>query len=143
MIKVFEHTLTKELSLAFFIPVIVYMNAAVGNQTQTIFVRYSSIEKISFKKSFWYEFRASIIVAAVLSFTIFIFALFWFGMTVANIVAISMFTGVVSSVMIGTLIPWVFEKLRKDPAIGSGPFTTIIQDLLSILIYFSIASALL
>ena len=36
--------------------------------------------------------------------------------------------------------PWTIHRLGKDPAFGSGPQATVIQNLLSILIYFVIAS---
>ncbi|OGM27954.1 hypothetical protein A2962_03475 [Candidatus Woesebacteria bacterium RIFCSPLOWO2_01_FULL_39_61] len=143
VIKLFDHTLEKELSLAFFIPLIVYMNAAVGAQTQTIFVRFSAFEKISFKKSMLYELKVALLVGATIAIGMFFFATIWLGSKIAEIVSLSIFIGVVSSVVIGTFIPWFLQRKGKDPAIGSGPFATIIQDLLSVIIYFSIAAYLL
>jgi magnesium transporter len=43
---------------------------------------------------------------------------------------------------IGLLLPWVFARLGYDPALGSGPLATVVQDVLSLLIYFLVASAL-
>jgi len=143
LVERFSHTLETKLALAFFIPVIVYMNAAVGTQTQTIFVRYSFLERIGFRKSLFYEIRVAATVGVILSLTIFTFTALWLDAHLAIIVSLSMFFGILSSALIGTLIPWFLQKAGKDPAIGSGPFTTIIQDLLSISIYFTIASALL
>ena len=143
IIKGFDHTLREEIALAFFIPLIVYINAAVGYQTQTIFVRYSSLEKVSLKKILLYELRVAFLISLILSFGVFIFATLWIGMRVAEIVSLSMLIGVITSAIIGISIPWLLNKLGKDPAIGSGPLTTIIQDLLSVAIYFSIASTLL
>jgi magnesium transporter len=37
----------------------------------------------------------------------------------------------------------LLNTLSLDPAFGSGPLATVVQDLLSILIYFCIATALL
>jgi magnesium transporter len=37
-------------------------------------------------------------------------------------------------------LPWAFHRLGKDPAFGSGPLATVVQDLLSIIIYFGTAS---
>ncbi|KKQ97625.1 MAG: Magnesium transporter [Candidatus Woesebacteria bacterium GW2011_GWB1_39_12] len=143
LVKNFAHTLQAELALAFFIPVIVYMNAAVGAQTQIVYVRYSAFEKINFIKALLFEIKVIILLALSLSLAIYLFTFVWLDMKIAVIVSVSMFLGMLSSAVIGTLIPWVLERLGKDPAIGSGPFTTIIQDLLSIVIYFSIASVLL
>jgi len=39
-------------------------------------------------------------------------------------------------------LQWALEGLGRDPAFGSGPLATVIQDLLSIVIYFGIATAL-
>jgi magnesium transporter len=43
---------------------------------------------------------------------------------------------------IGFLLPWLFAKLGYDPALASGPLATVIQDVISLLIYFMIASVL-
>ena len=40
-------------------------------------------------------------------------------------------------------LPYALARLGRDPAFGSGPLATVIQDLLSIAAYFSIAVALL
>ena len=39
-------------------------------------------------------------------------------------------------------LPWLFQRFGYDPAFGSGPLATVIQDLLSIVVYFAIASAI-
>jgi len=36
-------------------------------------------------------------------------------------------------------LPWLLSRAGKDPAFGSGPLATVVQDLLSLLIYFAIA----
>jgi magnesium transporter len=143
IIQVFDHTLEEELALAFFIPLVVYINAAVGYQTQTIFVRSITFDKIALLKVLLYEFKVGIIVGAILSVATFVISSFWIGFSVSEIVALSMFGGILTSVLLGVLIPWLLEKAGKDPAIGSGPFTTIVQDLISVGVYFSIASLLL
>ena len=42
---------------------------------------------------------------------------------------------------IGFLLPWLFARLGYDPAMGSGPVATVVQDVLSLLIYFLLAAA--
>ena len=37
------------------------------------------------------------------------------------------------------VLPWTFQRLGGDPAFGSGPLATVIQDLLSIAVYFAMA----
>jgi magnesium transporter len=41
------------------------------------------------------------------------------------------------------IFPWLLDRLGFDPAFGSGPLATVIQDLLSILIYFVIMTAVM
>jgi magnesium transporter len=60
-----------------------------------------------------------------------------FAVSVALICASSVATG------IGLLLPSILSRLGKDPAYGSGPLATIIQDLLSLLIYLSVISLLI
>ena len=143
IVQNFQQTIREELALAFFIPVIVYMNDAVGTQAQTVFVRNSALEKTHLVKSLLFETKVTFLIALVLSISMYIFADIWLDANVALVVTLSMFLGIMSSAIIGTFIPWALEKFGKDPAIGSGPFTTILQDLLSIVIYFTIASAFL
>lgn len=144
IIEKFELALKKELSLAFFIPVIVYMNEAVGTQSETIFVRLTALEKINLLKYLIKEAQVAFSIAVVISTLISLFILSWFEeIKIALIVGLSMLSGILSSIFIATLIPWFLQRVGKDPAIGSGPFTTILQDILSIIIYFLIASSFL
>lgn len=41
--------------------------------------------------------------------------------------------------IVATGLPWLLRALGHDPAFGSGPLATVIQDLLSLLIYLSFA----
>jgi magnesium transporter len=40
-------------------------------------------------------------------------------------------------------LPYLLHRLGKDPAYGSGPLATVIQDLISILVYFLISTAII
>ena len=40
-------------------------------------------------------------------------------------------------------LPWLLERYGSDPAYGSGPLATIIQDILSIAVYLLVTSALM
>jgi magnesium transporter len=45
--------------------------------------------------------------------------------------------------VVAITLPWILHTLGRDPAFGSGPLATVIQDLLSILIYLAVARALM
>ena len=144
IVNSFEHALEKEIALAFFIPVIVYMSNAVGTQTQTIFIRSLSLEALDVRKYVLQESLVGLAMASVLSMLIFIFTVGYLqSIEVAAIVGLAMLASIFAAVFIAILIPWVLSRFRKDPAFGSGPFATIIQDILSIVIYFTVATLIL
>jgi magnesium transporter len=39
---------------------------------------------------------------------------------------------------LGLAFPWALQSLGKDPAYGSGPIATVTQDILTLLIYFTV-----
>jgi len=144
IIQSFEHALERELALAFFIPVIVYMSDAVATQTETIFIRSLSLEEIDIKKYLAREALVGMILGVILSGLLFAFAILYLQLlNVAAIVSLAMLASISTAVFIAIFIPLLFSKFKKDPAFGSGPFATIIQDVLSIIIYFAIATLIL
>jgi magnesium transporter len=52
-------------------------------------------------------------------------------------VAVTILTAGGVATSVGLLFPWILDQLGKDPAFGSGPVATIVQDVLSLLIYFA------
>ena len=57
-------------------------------------------------------------------------------------VGLSVLAGGALSSVVGFVLPWAFQRAGSDPALGSGPVCTIIQDAASLLIYFVIVSVL-
>ena len=47
------------------------------------------------------------------------------------------------ALLVALLLPWLLDRLHIDPAFGSGPLATVIQDMLSLVIYFALAVAIL
>lgn len=58
-------------------------------------------------------------------------------------VAVALVTVIVNAAIIGTFIPIFLHKRGIDPAVATGPFITTSNDVLGILIYFSIAKIIL
>ena len=63
----------------------------------------------------------------------------WHETDVALAVSLSLFAACSIATVVAMLLPWIFHRLGKDPAFGSGPLATVMQDLLTIVIYFVIA----
>ncbi len=58
----------------------------------------------------------------------------------AIVVALAMVAVVMVGSIIGICLPFIFSKLKFDPATASGPLVTSIADNAGVLIYFSIAT---
>lgn len=141
IVSFFEEALRTELVLAMFIPLIVYMNGALGTQTQTIFVRSLVLDhRLLLKKYFWREMRIGLVIAFVCSLFLTLLSLFYGKLFISLVLGMALFIGLLSAVFTAFFITLLLLKLKKDPAFGSGPLATIIQDILSLIIYFGVAT---
>jgi magnesium transporter len=61
---------------------------------------------------------------------------------VALAVAVALFAACSTATVVAMVLPWLLSRLGADPAFGSGPLATVVQDLLTLIIYFLVASAL-
>lgn len=138
----FEAALEHKVMLAFFIPGIVYLADAVGTQTETIVVRGLSVG-VELRRMAAREVLAGIAIGVALgALGGLLVWLRWGDGNVALVVGVALVASCGTATVAALAIPSVFVRLGIDPAFGSGPLATVIQDLLSILIYFAIASAL-
>ncbi len=137
----FEATLASNVALAFFLPGIVYLADAVGTQTETIVVRALSIG-ISLRSMLVREVLTGLAIGAALAATAFpLLWLRWGHASLASIVALSMLAACSTATLAAMTLPWILQRAGFDPAVGSGPVATVIQDLVSIVLFFAIAGA--
>lgn len=140
----FETVLSQNINLAFFIPVIVYMADAVGTQTETVYVRNVADRKVHFGKNLAKETALGIVLGAVFGVFLGTFTFFWLGsIETAISITLSLCLTMTSAPIIALCIPALLNRIHNDPAIGAGPITTVIQDLLSLSLYFIISSVVL
>jgi magnesium transporter len=140
----FEAILESHIALAFFIPGIVYLADAIGTQTETIAVRGISLSNISLRKVLFAELTTGLVIGLIMGLIFFPFVwLVYHDVFLAATVSISiLFAGGIAST-VGLFFPWILHFMKVDPAYGSGPMATIIQDILSILIYLVIAQLII
>lgn len=141
----FEAALQSQLLLAAFIPTVVYIADAVGAQTQTIFIRSLALQqKLNFKQYLSREVVVSFMLAVILAIIGAGLSFIWLNLPVLGLVlGLSIFATAFVASGIAVFLPWLFLKINQDPAVASGPFATVLRDILSILIYFSIATSTL
>jgi magnesium transporter len=141
----FEDVLSTLISLAAFAPVLAYLSDAVGTQSETLAVRSMALDpKVSLRGYIIREIKVAVSLALICGLLIAVVALVgWRNKLLGVIVGASMFLSILAAVFISTFLPFLFRKLDLDPAIASGPFATMVSDVATIAIYFSVASALM
>jgi magnesium transporter len=145
VVEKYSYAMESELVLAAFIPAIVYIADSVGSQTQMVFVRsLATQQRTSILKRLGKELVIATFVGAILSGLIGIISWLWLGkLAITLILAISVLLTVYFSVIVALILPWVFDKAGKDPALASGPLATVIRDVSSLAIYFFVALQIL
>lgn len=137
-----EQQLTATVQLAFFLPAIVYMADAVGTQTETLAVRGLSVG-VPLRHFVVKEIVAGTVIGAIIAALFLPFSLWLFADgAVALTVSLALLCSCAVASTVALLLPWLLSSLGKDPAFGSGPLATVVQDLLSLVIYLGIAAAL-
>lgn len=142
IIQFFRPVLEAEIFLAAFIPAIVYLSDAVGNQTQVLFIRNLTFQEL-FKLKFyvWREFRIGMLLALTLGSAFALLGgLVSQSFTIALILAITLLFSVLVAMITAIAIPLLLLRFKQDPAIASGPFSTAVRDISSLIVYFSVAS---
>ncbi|OGZ58186.1 MAG: hypothetical protein A3B96_00675 [Candidatus Spechtbacteria bacterium RIFCSPHIGHO2_02_FULL_43_15b] len=142
VVSKYEAILSADVRLAFFIPVIVYLSDAVGTQTETIYVRaLSKGKKINFSRYIIKEGIIGFLLGAASGILLGGFATYWLGsFEIGVTIGLTMVLNLTLAPILAVYIPSLIYKRHSDPALGSGPVATIVQDVISLLIYFVIAS---
>lgn len=135
----YEEEVARNVILAFFLPGIVYMADAVGTQTEALVIRGLSVG-IGIGHVIVREIFTGLLMGIALAGAFMPVVLIgWARVDVAVAVALSLFLACAVATTVALTFPLLLDKLGKDPAFGSGPLATVVQDLLSIVIYFVVA----
>jgi len=147
IISHFEDSLQRIAYLAAFIPVILGMGGNIGTQSSTIVVRGLATGRLNVR-DIWSivlkELTIGLILGIAYGALIGILAEVRYNV---HALAISVGLAVVSSMavaaLVGSLVPMAFEKVQIDPAVATGPFVTTAIDIISVFLYFAIATSLI
>lgn len=138
----FEKVIQSMTSLLFFLPLLIGSGGNAGSQSATLMIRSLAIGDVEVKdwfkligKEFLVSFMLGISMAAGVSLIA--------GLRspeIVPVVAMAMVLTVMTGSIIGLTIPFIFTKMKIDPATASAPLITSIADIAGVLIYFSIAA---
>jgi magnesium transporter len=137
----FEESLSQNVALAFFLPGIVYMADAVGTQTETLVIRALSVG-IGMRHMVRREALTGLLVGITLALAFVPFAFLYGDARVAATAALALLAACSVASLLAMAIPWLLFRLGRDPAFGSGPLATVVQDLVSISVYLWLALVL-
>ena len=144
IISGFEETLSKVVALAFFMPMIAGMTGNTGTQSLAVVVRgliTSDTDKGVVTRLIIRELKVGLIIGITCGILISIIAYVWQGNPVLGlVVGSSLVMTLIIGTLAGTIIPLILYKFNIDPAVASGPLITTLNDILSLLIYFGIAT---
>jgi magnesium transporter len=134
-----EATLQAHVAIAFFVPALVYLADAIGTQTEAVAVRGLSLTRSGIGHLLGGELRTGMAIGAILGLISYVPIWVAFGdARLAAAVAVSIVAAGTVANGIGMLFPWALTKLGYDPAYGTGPGSTVVQDVCTILVYFGV-----
>ncbi|MFA5574787.1 MAG: magnesium transporter [Brumimicrobium sp.] len=138
----YENVIQHVVALIFFFPLLINSGGNAGSQTATLMVR--SIAMGDVKPSDWFkligkELVVSLLLGITMALGVTIIANFRAPETVI-VVSLAMIIIVIWSSLVGLLLPFIFTKLKFDPATASAPLITTIADISGVIIYFGLAS---
>lgn len=142
----FEHTLSAFVALAFFIPLLIDTGGNAGSQSATLMIRALSTGDVrpdQWLKVLGKELLVGLILGILLGVLGSFLGIFRGGFALGAVVFLSILTILFITNLFGMLLPFIFSKLKLDPAIASGPLVTSVADALGLLIYFGYANLLL
>jgi magnesium transporter len=146
VIAAYEEVLASTIALAFFIPLLIDSGGNTGAQSATLMIRAlatGDVRLAQWARTLAKEIAVGLTLAVTMGLAA--AALGWLrgGPEIGLVVGLAMVTIVLVANLIGTALPFLLVKGRLDPATASSPLITSLADVTGLLLYFSIASAIL
>ncbi|MBI3160222.1 MAG: magnesium transporter [Chloroflexi bacterium] len=147
VMRLYEQEMSAAIALAFFIPLLIGTGGNSGSQTTSTIVRALALGEVQLRDAWrllWHEFKTGFLLGLVMAIVGFVRALLWgTGLPLALTVALALFAIVLWANIIGSLLPVLAERFRIDPAVISGPVMSTLIDATGLVIYFSLARAII
>ncbi len=145
----FEEGLAMDPTLALFIPLIGGTGGNVGTQSSAIVVQglaNGSLDIRNSGKQLLKELGVGLINGCIISLLVLIYNMIKFGsahQVTTYSVSLSLLSVVLFASVFGTFVPLTLERFKIDPALATGPFISITNDIIGMFIYMSISTLLM
>ncbi len=143
----FSEVFTAHPEMALFIPLIGGTGGNVGTQSSAIVVQGLANNSMN-SKNIWRqlikESLVALINASLICLLLYAYTFFRFGAVsvITYSVPISLFSVVMFASLFGTFVPMILERFKIDPAIATGPFIAITNDIIGMMLYMGVTSLL-
>ena len=151
----FEDEIAKAVVLALFVPLIISSGGNSGSQATTLVIRAMALGEVKLRD--WWrvahrEVISGLSLGLILGTIGIVRILLWhelFGAYGEHAVAIALTVGfslvgvVLWGCLAGSMLPFLLRRVGLDPASASAPFVATLVDVSGLVIYFSVASAVL
>ncbi len=143
----FEATLARAIIVSFFLALVLAMAESVSVQSMTLTLQALRTTQPSFAwfwKTAWRELRSGALIGIGCACVVAAIVWLWRGNPIAAAaIGAAILGAVIISNFAGVLVPTALHALNLDPKIAAGPLTLAIADVLTLLLYFSLATWLL
>ncbi|MGP9537297.1 magnesium transporter [Brachybacterium sp. AOP43-C2-M15] len=146
VLEVFEDRLDQVVILALFIPLLTGTGGNTGNQAATTVTRALAVGEVRVRdlpRVVWRELRVGAMLGAVLGSLGFVVAGLVYGIAIGTVMGLTLLSICTMAAIVGGLMPLVAKKVGADPAVFSNPFISTFCDATGLIIYFTIATAVL
>lgn len=156
VVGLFESVIAQLTIIISFQSLILDMAGNVGTQSLAVTIRVLMDDQISGKDKLlliWKETKVGLVNGLLLGVLSVVFIGVYlvflkgqplaFAFAVSFCIAIALLVSIIFSSICGTTIPMLFQKMKVDPAVASGPLITTINDLIAVVTYYGLAWLLL
>lgn len=156
VVGLFEGIIAHLTVIISFQSLILDMAGNVGTQSLAVTIRVLMDEQINGKdklRLIWKEAKVGVVNGALLGILSVVLIGGYlvllkgqsteFAFAVSACTAIALLVAIIFSSICGTVVPMLFQKLKVDPAVASGPLITTVNDLIAVVTYYGLAWVLL
>ena len=146
VLEVFEDRLDQVVILALFIPLLTGTGGNTGNQAATTVTRALAVGEVRVRdlpRVVWRELRVGAVLGVVLGSLGFVVSGLVYGLAIGIVMGLTLLSICTMAAIVGGLMPIVAKKVGADPAVFSNPFISTFCDATGLIIYFTIATAVL
>jgi len=143
-IKLFEGTIDKVVALAILMPIVASMGGVAGSQTLTVVIRGMALGQLGKSNSAWLLQRELIVSAFNgLAWAIavgLVAGLLYQDYILSLIIGVAMIVNLITSALVGTLLPLGLKRINIDPALAGGVLLTTVTDIMGFVTFLGLAT---